>query len=137
MKNLAMFHLFVGQKSIKGTSVGNERQPAWTRLENRPRAHRYGFAAHAEVIDLETGIDIQARTTDLSLYGCGLAAVKPFPAGTRVHVKIKHSGAKFEAAGCVAYATSDGEMGIAFVRIESNDQATLEKWISRLREVQP
>ena len=117
--------------------MGNERQPTWTRLENRLRAHRYGLAAHAELIDLETGIDIPARTTDLSLYGCGVAAGKPFPAGTRVHVKINHSGAKFEAVGCVARATSDGEMGIAFVRIEPTDQATLEKWLSKLREVQP
>lgn len=37
----------------------------------------------------------------------------------------------------IAYATSDGEMGIAFMLIESNNQTTLEKWISELREVQP
>lgn len=77
---------------------------------------------------------IQGRTTDLSLYGCGIVAEKPFAAGTRVRLRITHVGAKFEAIGRVAH-TSDTQMGIAFARIESNDQTILEKWVNKLRGV--
>jgi hypothetical protein len=34
------------------------------------------------------------------------------------------------ALGRVIYATADGEMGIAFTRVEQNHQIILEKWIS-------
>jgi hypothetical protein len=34
----------------------------------------------------------------------------------------------------VAYATSHGDMGIVFARVERNDQMILEKWINELRD---
>ena len=34
------------------------------------RARRYPFAVHVELIDLESEIHLQERTTDLSLFGC-------------------------------------------------------------------
>ena len=95
------------------------------------RAKRYGFLARAKVTDLQSEIHLQGRTTDLSLYGCGVSATEHFPAGTRVRVTVDHEGATFTAIGRVAYATS-GDMGIAFVRIEPDDQMTLEKWISEI-----
>lgn len=123
------------QSIIEGTCVdSNQKSPsAYT---GRQRAPRYGFVASIEVLDLESDIRLQERTADLSLYGCCVAAAaqKSFLTGTRVRIRIVHGGAKFAAIGRVAYSNSDGEMGIAFVRIEENDQATLEKWISELRE---
>lgn len=55
-------------------------------------------------------------------------------AGSRKQSARENHGAKFEAIGRVAYASADANMGIAFVRIEPNEQTILEKWISELRD---
>ena len=100
----------------------------------RPRARRYPFVASVELVDLESALQLQARVTDLSLYGCGVTASKSLPAGTKLRVRIISRGDTFSALGKVAYATADGDMGIVFTRIEPNDQMILEKWISELRD---
>jgi hypothetical protein len=46
----------------------------------RPRARRYPVVASAELFDLQSELQFQGRITDLSLYGCGVAASKSFPA---------------------------------------------------------
>lgn len=108
------------------------QSPAKVRPE-RPRPRRYPFVASAELIDLQSEVQIQGRITDLSLYGCGVAASKSFPAGTRLRIKITSRGRTFWTLGKVAYATADGDMGIAFARIERNDRVILEDWITELR----
>ncbi len=98
------------------------------------RARRYPFAASVELTDLQSETHLQERAIDLSLYGCGVVASKPFSAGTRVRIRITHGGGNFVALGRVIYATADGEMGIAFTRVEQVHQIILEKWISEQRE---
>ncbi len=97
------------------------------------RARRYPFAASVELTDLQSEIHVKRRAIDLSLYGCGVAASKPFSAGTRVRIRITHRGGNFVALGRVIYALADGEMGIVFTRVEQNDQIILEKWIGEQR----
>jgi len=70
----------------------------------------------------------------LSLYGCGVTAIKPLLAGTKLRVRITSNGRTFSALGKVAYATGDGDIGIVFTRVEPNDQMILEKWIGELRD---
>src|SRR5882762_5262156 len=103
-------------------------------IVERPRAKRYGFVAAIEIVDLQSDLRVHARITDLSLYGCGVSATKPFPAGTRVRIRITYNGAKFEALGRVTYATADSYMGILFGRVETKDQLVLEKWVAELRD---
>jgi hypothetical protein len=68
------------------------------------------------------------------LYGCGVAASKPIPTGTKLRIRITRKGSTFSAASKVVYATADGDMGIVFARVERNDQVILEKWINELRD---
>ncbi len=107
--------------------------PGKVRVE-RPRARRYSFVASVELVDLQSDVQYQARVTDLSLYGCGATASKSLSAGTHLRIRINSKGNTFSAHGKVAYATSDGDMGIVFTRVERNDQTILEKWISELRD---
>ena len=99
----------------------------------RPRARRYLFVATVELIDTQSEAKIQERTSDLSLYGCRVETEKPFPIGAKVRIKIVHLSATFTALGRISYATSEGGMGVAFTRIEPNDQLVLEKWVEELR----
>ena len=122
------------QSIIEGTYVDSNQKSPSSHI-GRQRAPRYGFFASIEVLDLESDIRLQERTADLSLYGCcvAVAAQKSFLTGTRVRIRIAHGGDNFVALGRVIYALGDGEMGIAFTRVEQNDQIILEKWISEQR----
>ena len=95
----------------------------------RPRARRYAFVASAELVDLQSEIQVQGRVTDLNLYGCGVAASKTLPAGTKLRVRITRKGRTFWALGNVVYSIGES-MGIFFSRIERNDRVILEEWIS-------
>ncbi len=100
----------------------------------RPRARRYSFVATVELTDMQSEANIQGRTGDLSLYGCRVETHKPFPTGAKVRIRIAHRSGNFVALGRVSYTTSEGGMGIAFTRIEPNDQLILEKWVEELRD---
>ena len=113
--------------------AGKLQTPLKVRVE-RPRARRYSFVASVELFDLQSEIQVQGRVTDLSLYGCGATANKLLRTGTKLRVRITTKGSTFSALGKVAYATSDGDMGIVFTRTEPNDQLILEKWIGELRD---
>ena len=96
-------------------------------------ASRYNFGAIAEVIDLGQPNQVVSLTRDLSLYGCFVTTPMPFPKGTEVRVRIRHSGADFTAVGNVTdHVTSEG-MGIKFVQIAAQDQAVLEEWLDVIK----
>jgi hypothetical protein len=103
-------------------------------VKARPRAPRFPFVANVELVDVQSEARFRGRVTDLSMYGCGVAASKSPPAGAKLSVRITSNGSTFSAVGKVAHATSDGDMGIVFARVERNDQTVLEQWISELRD---
>lgn len=118
-------------KAIRDDLLAEDhKRPVTPAYSTERRAPRYPFVGTVELVDLQSGVRLQGRIAALSLYGCGIAATKPFSAATRVRVEITHQGARFEAMGRIAYSTSDGDMGIVFVQVERNDQAILETWIS-------
>jgi hypothetical protein len=93
-------------------------------------ATRYNLGAIAEVIDLDQSDALVSLTRDLSLSGCFVKTTTPYPEGTRVRVRIIHSGGEFVAVGNVTANVTATGMGIAFTEIEPSDQAILERWLS-------
>lgn len=100
-------------------------------LERRA-ATRHQFGAIAEVIDIDQPGELVTVTRDLSLSGCFAKTTTPFPKGTRVRVRITHSGADFAALGNVTDNVTALGMGIAFTQIEPNDRGILEGWLGGL-----
>jgi hypothetical protein len=95
----------------------------------RRGATRYNFGAIAEVIDLDQSRELVSLTRDLSFSGVCVKTTTPFPTGTRVRVRITHSGADFAAIGNVTANVTPTGMGIVFTQIEPNDRAILQKWL--------
>jgi hypothetical protein len=96
----------------------------------RRRMTRYDFGAIAEVIDLQSRDDVIAVTRDLSLSGCFVKTITPFPAGTEVRIRITCAGSDFAAIGQVTGNITREGMGIEFVEIEPEHQAIIEEWLS-------
>ena len=98
-------------------------------VADRRRASRYRFIADAEVIEILSDTRLKTRTSDLSIGGCFLDTLNPFPKGTEVRVKILHAGAAFTALGRVAFRVANLGMGVAFTNIDGNQVAVLQKWL--------
>jgi len=98
----------------------------------RRQAPRYPFIAEAVVTEISSDTKLVAKTGDLSIGGCFLDMLNPTPQGTEVRVRISHEGATFTALGRVAFILPNMGMGVTFTRIEQDQQAILQKWISNL-----
>ncbi len=100
----------------------------------RHRARRYSFHASVELTDLQSETQTKEQTSDLSLFGCHVATLKPLPPGTKVRIKISHRSESLEALGRVVFVRPNAGMGIFFTRIDPHDQSVLDKWIAELRD---
>ncbi|PYU68170.1 MAG: hypothetical protein DMG49_16705 [Acidobacteria bacterium] len=94
-------------------------------MNERRGATRYNFGAIAEVIDLDGRGEVVSLTRDLiiSFSGVFVKTTAPLPTGTRVRVRITHSGAEFAAIGNVTGNVTPTGMGIVFNEIEASDRA--------------
>jgi hypothetical protein len=99
-------------------------------MENeRRKAPRHPFVATAEVEEISVGSRLPTRVSDLSVGGCYVDTVNPFPGGTEVRVKIFTMTEKFEAPATVAYAVQNLGMGLNFRAVASEDEAVLRGWL--------
>jgi PilZ domain len=102
-----------------GSSLGSERR----------RTPRYTFIASAELIEETSDVRIATRVSELSLYGCYLDMMNPFPVGTSVLVKISAGDAFFEAKSKIVYAQPNMGAGVVFLETEAQYQPILERWL--------
>jgi hypothetical protein len=93
---------------------------------------RYSFVVDIELTDVQSQTQIRGRTKDLSQFGCGVDAAQLFPKGAAVSIKLSHRGANIAAQAKVVYASPQLGMGLAFTRIEPQDERTLSDWIAEL-----
>jgi len=102
-----------------GNSLGSERR----------RTPRYTFIASAELIEEASDVRIATRVSELSLYGCYLDMMNPFPVGTLVLVKISAGDAFFQAKSKIVYSQPNMGAGVAFLETEPEYQPVLERWL--------
>ena len=97
--------------------------------ENR-RAPRSPLIASAELVDVQTGARLKARTSDVSTVGCYLDTMTTLPEGTEVRLKISHNEAMVNVLGIVANSLANMGMGISFTEVSLEDQKTVETWLA-------
>jgi hypothetical protein len=97
-------------------------------LEKR-RSPRYSFIASAELIEVRADVRIVSRVSELSLHGCYLDMMNPFPKGTSVLVKIAAGDSFFEAKSEIIYSQPNMGAGVRFQQVEPASQAALERWL--------
>lgn len=98
-------------------------------MEHR-REPRHPFFATVELLETRSEVRIQARTGDLSLHGCYVDTMNPFPNGSRVRVTITHENTNFVALGVVAHSQPNVGMGISFTEVAPDHNKILLKWLS-------
>jgi len=93
------------------------------------RTPRYPFIASAELIEMQADVRIASRVSELSLHGCYLDMMNPFPTGTLVLVKISAGDAYFEAKSKIVYSQPNMGAGVGFLEIQQQFQPVLERWL--------
>jgi PilZ domain len=89
--------------------------------------------ADAEVVEVSSGMRIEARIVDISERGCHVATDRAFPLGTAIRVGISQGSDRFATQARVVSASSKG-MGLTFSEIRQGQIEVLETWLGPLRE---
>lgn len=76
---------------------------------------------------------VNCRLTDLSLGGCYLTTVSPFPRGTRVTLSIKTTDIEVRAEGVVLVAHPEVGMGVEFLQTTNEQREQVRHMITTLR----
>jgi len=103
--------------------------------EERRRASRYFFSAEAELMEPQTEQRVTSRVGDLSLHGCYLDMMNPFPADALIKLKITAGDQTFQSNSRIVYAIPNVGAGVSFRDVDSQAQALLERWLGQAAEV--
>jgi len=106
------------------SAVGSQRAPR--------AVPRYRFIATAVVTELSSGTRLPARTSELSINGCYIDTLNPFPEATLVRLRIIKDDGVFETPGRVLYCHPGFGMGIVFTDSTPDQQSLLEGWLAEL-----
>ncbi len=93
---------------------------------------RFTFIAEAEVAELGHGLRIVARISELSVRGCYIDTVNPFPVDTELHVRIRYGCSTCELPGQVIYTHSGYGMGVRFGEAAPEHRAIFDAWLDEL-----
>jgi PilZ domain-containing protein len=103
-------------------------------VRDRRYAIRFPFAADVELIDLETGKQVEGVTSDISLGGCFVCTSKPLPMSSRARMKLVRKGQVIEALVAVRIVKPRIGMGLEFFDLEPQFHELLCAWIESLRQ---
>ena len=104
-------------------------------VRDRRYSIRYPFAADAELVDLESGKQVEGVTSDISLGGCFICTSKSMPVNSRSRLRLTRKKQVFEALVVVRIVKPRVGLGIEFCDVEPPDNAILGDWINSLRRV--
>ena len=94
------------------------------------RSPRHPFFASAEITELDTGMHINGRTSELSRHGCYMDMMNPLSTKSLVAIQIVHDGQTFQARGHVVYSQSNVGMGATFDEMTPEHEKLLEQWMN-------
>ena len=95
----------------------------------RRRTPRHIFIASAELYEEKSDVRVASRVSELSLHGCYLDMMNPFPPGTIILLKIFAGNLTFESKARIIYATSNVGAGVAFMDVEPKYEYMIRRWM--------
>jgi hypothetical protein len=97
--------------------------------EERRRTPRYPFAGAIEMRHATSEDKITAKVSQLSMNGCYVETVNPYPVGTPLGVKVFTKTEFFEGQASVIYVEENTGMGLMFRETKPYYIAVLRKWL--------
>jgi hypothetical protein len=114
----------------EGTRIGEKAPSQGGTVEReRRRTPRYVFFASAELYEEKSEVRVASRLSELSLHGCYLDMMNPFPVDTIILLKISSGETLFAAKGRIIYSQPNMGAGVVFLEVEPQYQAVLGHWL--------
>ena len=95
----------------------------------RRQSQRYPFICPAELMELGGSMRISARTSDLSLHGCYIDTLNPFPKETQVQLRLTKNDQRLELQARVTSCHMGSGMGLMFERLTPEQNSILAGWL--------
>lgn len=108
------------------------RGEASTAPSERRCATRSPFIAPVELVEMDTGSRIRARTSDLSPQGCYVDTLNPLAVGAAVRLQIQRAGFVLNVLANVTSRHIGSGMGVEFNEITEGQKAILQSWLGEL-----
>jgi PilZ domain len=105
----------------------------------RRDARRYSFICPVKVMDSGGNTGMSARTADLSLHGCYIDTLNPFPQGTQVRLQLTKNDQQLELQARVTASHMGSGMGLMFEQLTAEQNSILLEWLegTPAREANP
>ena len=103
-------------------------------VRDRRYSIRYPFAADVEMLELESGNRVCGVTSDLSLGGCFVCTRRTLEVRARVRATLTHESQKVKMLAMVRVVKQQTGVGLEFLDIDRDSNATLLAWIENLRK---
>ena len=100
-------------------------------LEHR-RHVRFPLTAFVEALEPQSNTQISGRSSDVSLSGCYVDTLSPFPEGTIIRIRLTRENTSFEANAKVVFSQVGMGMGVAFTSAEKDQFRIYQEWIDKL-----
>jgi PilZ domain-containing protein len=101
--------------------------------QERRRSPRYPFFAAAELVEDTSQVRLTTHLSELSMFGCYLDIMNPFPAGSSVRITISDGPASIQCQAKVVYSQPNVGMGVAFANVEEKYVKVLEAWMEKAK----
>ena len=88
----------------------------------RRRTPRYIFIASAELYEEQSEVRVASRVSELSLNGCYLDMMNPFPTGTIILLKIFAGDMTFQSKARVVYLNPQQRAGVNIIVVKPKKQ---------------
>jgi len=99
----------------------------------RRLASRHPVSAAAIAVDAQSSLRLQARCSDLSLRGCYLDTLNPFPVGTDAHIELRMGNTSLATYARVNSSHAGMGMGLSFKELSDEQKAVVNKWLNNDR----
>ena len=101
---------------------------------NRRKNSRHRF--HCPVRIREHGLQavLTATISDISLEGCYVETLQPFPMGTRLELTLAHDNSEIRVQATVCSVHPRTGMGVSFVDVDNDNRERLERVITAQKE---
>lgn len=128
----ASFGVAVKRAGLAETEGLSEIPPrgalAASRAERRYQ-ERFPLVGSVEMMDAQTRTHLRARTSDLSLSGCYVDTLNPFPVGTILYLWIHRESDSFQARAMVRTQHLGSGMGLLFTDFLEDENSVLKSWL--------
>src|SRR3974377_2214404 len=119
---------------VRRVAVAWSKGPTLTRggsmERERRRSARHIFIASAELYEEKSDVRVASRLSELSLHGCSLDMINPFPPGTIILLKIFSGDLTFQSKARVIYSTSNVGAGVTFLEVDPKYEYMLKRGLA-------